>query len=126
MGRLLSFVGLLIAVAIGFYVYTRTAQSVTPVGGGSPQAAIDVTGVKNDLVAIANAERSHYALQGKYGSLEELRNAGDLNVVRDGRGPYVYTAEVSESGFRIVATYSGSGGGMPATISIDQSMQLSQ
>ncbi len=126
MGRVLGFLGLLIAVAVGFYIYTRTAQSVTPVGAGSPQAAIDITGVKTDLLALANAERNHYNLQGKYVSLDELRSAGDLNVVREGRGPYTYAAEVSDSGFRIVATYSGPAGAMPATISVDQSMKISQ
>jgi hypothetical protein len=126
MGRLLGYVGLLIAVAIGLYIYSRQAQSVTPGGLGSPQGAIDLTGVKGDLLAIANAERSHYALQGKYATLSELRSSGDLNVVREGRGPYTYTAEVSDSSFRIVATYSGPVGAMPATLSIDQSMQISQ
>jgi hypothetical protein len=124
MGRVLGFVGLLIAMAIGFYIYGRSTQSVTPRGAGSPQAAIDVTGVKGDLLAMANAERNHYELQGKYVSLDELHSAGDLSVVREGRGPYRYSADISDSGFRIIATYSGPAGATPATISIDQTMRI--
>src|SRR5258708_16004483 len=113
MGRVLGFVGLLIAMAIGFYIYGRSAQSVTPGGAGSPQAAIDVTGVKGDLQAMANAERNHYELQGKYVSLDELHSAGDLSVVREGRGPYRSSADITDSGFRIIPTYSGPPAAMP-------------
>jgi hypothetical protein len=46
---------------------------------------------------------------------------------RNNRGPYQYSAEVSDSSFRVVATYSGpENSGMPQTISVDQTMQVSQ
>jgi hypothetical protein len=46
---------------------------------------------------------------------------------RNNRGPYQYSAEVSDSSFRVVATYSGpENSGMPRTISVDQTMQISQ
>ena len=46
---------------------------------------------------------------------------------RNNRGPYNYTAETSDSWLRIVASYSGpENSGMPKTISIDQTMQISQ
>ena len=126
MSRAFSFLGLLLVVAIGFYIYTRQAQSASG-GTASPQAAIDVVGVKADLLAIADAEIRHYTLQGKYASMEELRASGDLNMLRDHRGPYNYSAEISNSGFRIVATYSGTPDArMPQTISIDQSKQFTQ
>jgi hypothetical protein len=47
-------------------------------------------------------------------------------MTRDNRGPYNYSAEISDSSFRIVATYAGPDPGMPRTISVDQSMQVSQ
>ena len=45
---------------------------------------------------------------------------------RNSRGPYTYSADVSSGSFRILATYTGADPGMPKTISIDQSMQISQ
>ncbi len=124
MGRILGFVGLLIALAVGFYLYTRQAQSTSSaIGAASPKAAIDVTGVRNDLLAFANAEKQQYALEGKYLSLEELRAKG-TSIPADRRGPYMYSAEIGETSFRIVATYSGTEAGAPRVISISESMQI--
>ncbi len=126
MGRAFGFLTLIIVVAAGAYIYMRQAQSSMTAGTSTPTAAVDLAGVKNDLLAIAQAERSHGAMQGSFVSIDELRSHGDLAMPRDNRGPYTYSADVSAGGFRIVATYSGPDPGMPKTISIDQSMQISQ
>jgi hypothetical protein len=126
MGRVFGFVALIIVAAAGSYIYMRQAQSVTPAGSSRPAATVDLTGVRNDLLAIAQAERSHGALQGAYVSVEELRSQGELAMSQNGRAGYTYSAEVSSSAFRILATYSGADPGMPKTITIDQSMQISQ
>lgn len=123
MGRALGFIGLMIAVAIGAYLYTKQAKSALPEGASSPKSAIDLTAVKNDLVAIAQAERRYQATQSKYGSLAELRENGDTNV-SDSRGPYTYSVETSEGGFIARATYSGPDGAMPKSLVIDQTMQI--
>lgn len=126
MGRVFSFIALIIVVGAGAYIYMRQTQSVTQAGTSNPMATVDLIGVKNDLLAIAQAERSHGALQGSFVSIEELRSQGELAMSRDSRGPYKYSADVSAGAFRIVATYSGSDPGMPKNISIDQSMQITQ
>lgn len=128
MGRAFGFVTLIIVVAAGAYIYMRQTQGVMTAGTSNPTATVDLIGVKNDLLAIAQAERSHAALQGGgYVSIETLRSQGELAMTRDNRGPYTYSAEISDSGFRIVATWTGSeSAGMPKTISIDQTMQVSQ
>ena len=127
MGRAFGFVTLIIVVGVGAYIYMRQTQSATSAGSGSPTATVDLIGVRNDLLAIAQAERSHAALQGSYVSIETLRSQGELAMERNNRGPYNYSAELGDSGFRIVATYSGpDSAGMPKTISIDQTMQISQ
>ena len=127
MSRLFSFVGLIIVVAIGAYIYMRQAQSGMMAGTSNPTATVDIVGVRNDLLAMAQAERSHNAMHGGYASLDELRQQGELAMTRENRGPYKYSAEVSDSAFRIVATYGGpESSGMPKTMSIDQSMQISQ
>ena len=127
MGRAFGFVTLIIVVAAGAYIYMRQTQSVVTPGAASPTSTVDLMGVRSDLLAIAQAERSHAALQGSYVSIETLRSQGELAMDRNNRGPYSYSAETSDSGFRIVATYSGpESAGVPRTISIDQSMQVSQ
>ena len=127
MGRSLSLVAILIVLAAGAGIYMRQAQSVAPTGSANPLAGVDLVGVKHDLMSIANAERTHNALHGSYGSLEELRSSGDLSMERSNRGPYQYSTEVSTSGFIATATYTGSqSSGAPRTISIDQSMRITQ
>jgi hypothetical protein len=105
----------------------RQTQGVMTAGTKSPTATVDLIGVRNDLLAIAQAERSHFAMQANYVSIDTLRQQGDLTMERNNRGPYNYSAEITDSSFRIVATYSGpENSGMPKTLSIDQSMQISQ
>ena len=107
MGRSLGFVGILIVLAAGAGIYMRQAQVVTPAGAGAPSGAVDLVGVKHDLIAIARAERAHNAVRGGYVSIDELRSYGDLTMERNNRGPYTYSAEVSGSGFVIIATFNG-------------------
>ncbi|HET9281150.1 MAG TPA: hypothetical protein VFR24_04230 [Candidatus Angelobacter sp.] len=127
MGRAFGFVTLIAVVAVGAWIYMRQTQSVMTAGTSSPTATVDLMGVRSDLLAIAQAERSHAALQGSYVSIDDLRSQGDLTMQRNNRGPYTYSAEISDSGFRIVATWTGpENAGMPKTLSIDQTMQISQ
>lgn len=128
MGRAFGFLTLIIVVAVGAYIYMRQTQGTMAAGTSSPTATVDLIGVRNDLLAIAQAERSHAALQGgAYVSIDVLRSQGELTMERTNRGPYQYSAEVTDSSFRVVATYSGpENSGMPQTISIDQTMQITQ
>ncbi len=126
MSRAFGFLTLIIVVAVGAYIYMRQTQSAMTAGTSSPTATVDLIGVKNDLLAIAQAERAHGATHGGFVSIDELRSQGELSMARNNRGPYTYSAEVNASDFRIVATYSGPDPAMPKTISIDQSMQISQ
>ena len=65
---------LIAVVAAGGYIYTRQATSVTG-DGSAPQTAVNVTAARNDLLALANAERRYFASNGKYASLEDWTNA---------------------------------------------------
>ena len=121
MGRALGFIVLVIAVAIGGYLYTRQAQSVTSVGS-NPQTTIDVTAVRNDLLAIANAERHYFASNGKYGSLDELRAGEDITIPT--RPNYSYSAQTTETTFKIIAVYSGPDAKAPKRITVDESMSM--
>jgi len=124
MGRTVGFIGLLIALGIGAYLYTRQAGD-SKQGAAATRTTVDVAGVKNDLIALANAERGQFALEGKYVSLDELVSKGSISMARTSRPPYTYAAETTGSGFRIVATYGGPPDtGAPRRISIDETMQI--
>lgn len=130
MRALMSLAGLLIVLGIGLFVYrsyfTGPAGGATSVGTPNPRAIADVSGVKNDLLAMAQAERTYMALNGRYATLEELYRSGDLllDPSRERQG-YSYSAEIAERRFRITATYHGPAADMPS-FSIDESMQVRQ
>src|SRR5437667_2349259 len=105
MGRAFGFVFVMIAVAVGGYVYMNQLRTVTA-GGTTPKVTIEVTAVRNDLLAMANAERRYWAANAKYASLDELRNNGDIPI--PSRGNYAFSADAGDNNFKIIATYSGS------------------
>jgi hypothetical protein len=125
MGRLFGFLGIVIALAIGMYIYSRQAQSSSaPSGANNPKAAINITGVKSDLISIATSERRYCASEGKYASLDELTSAGYITIPRQ-RPPYTYEVQTSATGFRAVATRSGDNtSGTPAQLSVDENMEF--
>ncbi|OLE12076.1 MAG: hypothetical protein AUG89_08390 [Acidobacteria bacterium 13_1_20CM_4_56_7] len=122
MGRIFGFVGVLISAGIVFYLYTKQAQSIASVGGGtSVQAAEVMTGVRGDLLGIANAERRYNATEGHYGSLEDLVSSHELPPKGD-RPPFSYDIQTTGSGFRVTATRSGPGS--PSEVWIDENMEI--
>jgi hypothetical protein len=125
MGRLLGLLGVVIALAVGMYVYSKQMQSSSGAAGvNTPKAVIDITGVKTDLVSIASAERRYFAGEGKYVSLDELISTHYIAVARQ-RPPYTYEVQTSSGGFRVVATRSGDDtAGTPARISVDENMEF--
>jgi hypothetical protein len=125
MGRAFGFLSVVVVMAIGMYLYSRQAQSSSaPAGTKNPRAAINITGVKGDLISIASAERRYFASEGKYASLDELISTNYITVARQ-RPPYTYAVQTSSSGFRVVATRSGDNtSGTPAQLSVDENMEF--
>ena len=120
--RVFGFIGTVVTLAIGMYIYSLQVKSIDPSASGANVKDVAVlSGVKNDLISIANAERGYMASEGKYGSLGEL-TAGNYITIRDGRPPYVYSVEVSSSGFRATATRTTQGS--PAQLWISEDMQI--
>jgi hypothetical protein len=124
MGRVFGFLSVVIVLGIGMYIYSRQAQSSSAVAGANnPQAAINIAGVKSDLIGIASAERVYFASEGKYASLDELIASHAVTMRQ--RPPYTYEVEMSSSGFRVVATRSGDDtSGTPAQLSVDENMEF--
>lgn len=122
MGRIFGFLGLLIVAAIIFYMTTKQAETVSQVGGGGTvQSAAVMTGIRGDLIGIANAERQYNVTEGKYGSLDDLVSQHYISVTS--RPPYSYDLQTTSSGFRVTATRSGATGG-PAQVWIDETMEI--
>jgi hypothetical protein len=124
MGRVFGFLSVVVVLGIGMYVYSRQMQSSSAAAGANnPKAAINITGVKSDLVGIASAERLYFASEGKYASLDELIASHAVTMRQ--RPPYSYEVEISSSGFRVVATRSGDDNlGTPAQLSVDENMEF--
>ena len=115
----------IVAAAIGFVMYAYTTGKIGGGGGGSPTAIVDTVAVKTDLLSMANAERQQFALEAKYLSLEDLRKRGVPLPER--RGPYVYSADVTDMTFTIKATYQAKDGETPApTLTIGPDMQVKE
>lgn len=122
MGRVFGFLGTVVTMAIGMYIYSLQVKTLNPgtTSGGSEEVAT-ITGVKNDLIGIANAERGYQASQGKYASLDEL-TSGNYLTIKGERAPYVYDVELTSGSFRATATRTTKGA--PAQLWVTETMQV--
>ncbi len=124
-----SIVSLVVVLAIvlgGYYFIFKRVQ--TEGTAGSPAQAISLTGVRSDLLSIAQAERTYYGLKGSYASMEELIQSGSLAMTRNSRDGYAYSVDTSAGGFTVTARYTGEPGkpalpGMP-TLAVDQTFEM--
>jgi hypothetical protein len=122
MGRVFGFVGTIVTMAIGMYIYSLQVKTLTPgAGSGNPTEVATITGVKNDLIGIANAERAYQATEGKYASLDEL-TSGNYISIKGERPPYIYDVEINSGSFRATATRTTKGA--PAQLWITEDMQV--
>ena len=91
--RVFGFVGTVVTMAIGMYIYSLQVKTLSPGGGsGNPEDFATIAGVKNDLIGIANAERGYLASQGNYASLDELISGNYISVKE--RPPYIYDVKL--------------------------------
>ncbi len=119
-----SLVGLLIVAALSAVVYKLYLSNAIPTETKTPQQTISVTGVKNDLLAIAQAERAYQAEHGFYASLSELESSGSMAMKKTGRDGYTYEVQTSPGNFQAIARCSPTPE-LPCTnYSIDSSMEV--
>jgi hypothetical protein len=121
------------AVALGIsYLYLKRLP--TDNHGTVATQNISLTGVKNDLISIAQAERLYVAQNGACAGLDTLVSSGSLSAdstaSKLGRDGYTYTVDCSGVNFRVTASHApASAGGPPLHypgMSIDQSMEVHQ
>jgi hypothetical protein len=120
--------GLLVAVALAAGVYYYYVKKMpTTDEGTAPTQAISLTGVRSDLLQIAQAERGNIALNSKCASLDELISAGSLTMNKKERDGYTYEVNCSGTDFEVTAEHpaavAGSGIRYPK-LAIDGSMQV--
>jgi len=124
--RSLASLGSLLVVALiavlAYRFWFSQMQSTT--GSATPTQTISVVGVKNDLISIAQAERMYQAQHGSYGSLDDLVSSGALSIPKTGRDGYVYEAETSNSGFRIIAHCPSATSAGCQDWAVDETMQV--
>lgn len=123
-----SLVAILVACAVlfGVYHYHFKKMPVTD-EGTAPTQAISLTGVRADLLQIAQAERGYIAENGHCTSLEELTSSHALAMSRPERDGYSYSVECSGGDFRVAARHAPAALGSPIrypTLVIDQSMEV--
>ncbi len=123
MGRVFSFIAMILVLAGGMYIYSRQVKALSPTAANNPKATVNLVGVRMDLSNIANAEKRYMASEGHYGSLDDLISSQVISEVRH-RGPYTYSVEVNGENFVVTATRGADAdAGLPATMSINQDLQ---
>jgi Type IV minor pilin ComP, DNA uptake sequence receptor len=125
---------LLVTAALGVAMYMYFLKQASPSPGMVVTQNISVTGVKTDLMAIAQAERMYYVQNGSYADLPTLSSSGTMNIARTSRDGYTYSVDSSATGFTATATYTAPPPEMPPgvapphlpTITVDQTMDVHQ
>jgi hypothetical protein len=123
-----ALIGLVVVagVLLGFYAYSLKRLPATD-SGTAPTQAISLTGVRSDLLSIANAERGNVALNSQCASLKDLISSGSLTMSRPERDGYSYSVDCSGPDFTVTARHAPAPAGSSIrypTLAIDQSMQI--
>jgi hypothetical protein len=121
-----SMIGLLIVAVIGVltYKYYFSHMEAAGTGTATPMQTIDMAGVKNDLLSIAQAERMYLTDHSSYASLDELVSSGALTMKKTGRDGYTYDAQPSDSTFRVIAHCPAATNPGCTSFVIDQTMEI--
>ena len=113
-------------LAVGLYVLYFNKMPSTD-GGTALTQAISLTGVRSDLLQIAQAERTYMALNGRCLSVDELISSGALSMHRTERDGYTYDVNCSGTDFQVVAQHPPAPQGSPIhypILTIDSTMKI--
>jgi hypothetical protein len=124
--RALAGVLVVAVVLLGMYYFFMKKMPTTD-EGTAPTQAISLTGVRSDLLQIAQAERSYMATNGHCISLGELISSNSLSMSRTERDGYSYSLECSGGDFTATAQHAPAPAGSPIrypNLAIDATMQV--
>jgi hypothetical protein len=99
----LTIAGLLVALGVGYFVYTKSLTSAG-VADAPPQQTIDTIDIKTNLMNIGQAERTYLVAHGTYGTLEQLQQDGPPALPAENRGYVFSVAANGAQSFTAVAT----------------------
>ena len=114
------------ALLLGAYVFYLKKLPTTD-SGTTPTQAISLTGVRSDLLQIAQAERAYVASNGSCVALPDLISSNTLAMTRTERDGYSYSVECSNTEFNVIARHAPAPAGSPIrypNLAIDQNMQV--
>lgn len=123
-----ALVAVLVACAVVFAVYHFYFQKmpVTDQGTAVTQA-ISLTGVRSDLLQIAEAERAYIVENGRCGSFDELTSSHSLAMASSERDGYTYSVACSGGDFSVTGRHAPAPQGSPIrypALAIDQNMEV--
>jgi hypothetical protein len=127
--RALALLLVTVLILFGVYQFYLKKMPTTDAGTATTQA-INLTGVRMDLLQIAQAERGNVTLNSNCASLDELISSASLSMSRTGREGYTY--EVNCKGgteFQVVARHAPAPEGSPIrypTLAVDSAMQVQE
>lgn len=123
-----ALVGILVAAAIFFGIYHFYLKKMpTTDEGTAPTQAISLTGVRSDLLQIAQAERGYIAANGHCAAMDELISSDSLSMSRGERDGYMYSVECSSGDFIATARHAPAPAGSPIrypNLAVDANMQV--
>jgi len=127
--RALALVLVAALILFGVYQFYLKKMPTADAGTASTQA-ISLTGVRMDLLQIAQAERASMAQNSNCVSLDELISSGSLSMSRSGRDGYTYEVKCTGGAdFQVVGRHAPAPEGSPIrypVLAIDSSMQVSE
>jgi hypothetical protein len=119
---------LLVFAGVAFGIYQTSLKKIPASDPGTASTqAISLTGVRSDLLQIAQAERSFTALNDHCASIDELISSNSLTMRRPERDGYSYSVECSGANFTATARHAPAPERSPIrypALAIDQTMQV--
>ncbi len=124
MKRAVGLVGLLVTLGVVYFI-VKTQLVNTGSGAAPPEQVIDVVGVKNEMLAVGQAEQMYMASHGVYASLNQLHKSDAVTFSgSDFRGYQFSIATNDGQGFTLTATPEATATAGGPTFTMDQTMQI--
>ena len=116
--------GLVLALGAGYFVVQRSASSGP--GQAPPQEQIDVVAIRQQLLALGQAQRQYLATHGTYATLEQLRRDNLVPGGIEQRGYALTAVAIGSDRFTITATPTDANKAGWPTLEISESMQVTE
>jgi len=120
---------LVVALSAVYFLYEYSLKRMPLSDSGTVATqAISLTGVRADLLQIAEAERVNIAQNGQCASVSEMLSSGAMSMIRTGRDGYTYEVKCSGApDFQVIARHDPAPHGSSIrypTLTVDTSMDV--